>query len=82
MLIGYEVPLGFAAIGPVMAAQSLSTVRIVTTQTSLWYAVWQPFGVAIYVGSGSVEDCVRRADEALYAGKSRGKNQVVLEDAA
>jgi NADH-quinone oxidoreductase subunit H len=50
-LISYEVPLGFAAIGPVMAAESLSTVRIVEAQATLWYGVWQPLGLAIYVVS-------------------------------
>ncbi len=48
-LVSYEVPLGFAAIGPVMAAESLSTVRIVEAQRGLWYAVWQPLGLAIYL---------------------------------
>ncbi len=48
-LISYEVPLGFAAIGPAMAAESLSTVRIVEAQSGLWYAVWQPLGLAIYL---------------------------------
>ncbi len=47
-LVSYEVPLGFAAIGPVMAAGSLSTTRIVAAQNGLWFAVWQPLGVAIY----------------------------------
>jgi NADH-quinone oxidoreductase subunit H len=50
-LISYEVPLGFAVIGPVMAAESLSTVRIVEAQSSLWYAAWQPLGVVIYLVS-------------------------------
>ena len=49
VLLAYEVPLGFAAIGPVMDAGSLSTVRIVDAQTSLWYGAWQPLGVAIYL---------------------------------
>ncbi|HBY94774.1 MAG: NADH-quinone oxidoreductase subunit H [Ardenticatenaceae bacterium] len=49
ILISYEVPLGFAAIGPVMATESLSTVRIVEAQADLWYAVWQPLGLAIYL---------------------------------
>lgn len=48
-LISYEVPFGFAAIGPVMAAESLSTTRIVAAQAVLWYAVWQPLGLAIYL---------------------------------
>lgn len=48
-LVSYEVPIGFAAIGPVMAAQSLSTQQIVASQAGLWYAVWQPLGLVIYV---------------------------------
>jgi NADH-quinone oxidoreductase subunit H len=48
-LLSYEVPLGFAAIGPVMAAESLSTVRIVEAQSALWYVIWQPLGLAIYL---------------------------------
>lgn len=53
-LISYEVPLGFAAIGPVMAAESFSTVRIVEAQSGLWYAVWQPLGLAIYLVSALI----------------------------
>ncbi len=48
-LVSYEVPIGFAAIGPVMAAQSLSTQHIVQSQAGLWYVVWQPLGLAIYL---------------------------------
>ncbi|MEO8953676.1 MAG: complex I subunit 1 family protein [Ktedonobacteraceae bacterium] len=48
-LISYEVPIGFAAIGPVMAAQSLSTQHIVQSQAGLWYVVWQPLGLVIYL---------------------------------
>ncbi len=48
-LISYEVPLGFAAIGPVMAAQSLSIQHIVRSQAELWYVVWQPLGLVIYL---------------------------------
>lgn len=48
-LLAYEVPLGFAAIGPVMAAESFSAVRIVEAQAHLWYAAWQPLGVVIYL---------------------------------
>jgi len=48
-LVSYEVPIGFAAIGPVMAAQSLSIQHIVRSQAGLWYVTWQPLGLAIYV---------------------------------
>ena len=48
-LISYEVPIGFAAIGPVMAAQSLSIQQIVRSQAGLWYVVWQPLGLVIYL---------------------------------
>lgn len=48
-LVSYEVPIGFAAIGPVMAAQSLSIQHIVRSQAGLWYVVWQPLGLVIYL---------------------------------
>jgi diguanylate cyclase (GGDEF)-like protein len=41
--------------------------------------VTMTFGVSVYTaGAGSAEACVRRADQALYAGKDQGKNRVVL----
>ncbi|MDQ6801510.1 MAG: NADH-quinone oxidoreductase subunit H [Acidobacteriota bacterium] len=49
VLVAYEVPIGFAAIGPVMAAQSLSTTRIVAAQQHLWFVAWQPIGFLIYL---------------------------------
>ena len=48
-LVSYEVPLGFAAIGPAMAAESLSMTRIVDGQAGSWYVVWQPLGFVIYL---------------------------------
>lgn len=48
-LLSYEVPFGFAAIGPAMAAESLSTRQIVEAQAGVWFIVWQPLGFAIYV---------------------------------
>lgn len=48
-LVSYEVPLGFAAIGPAMAAQSLSPTRIVEAQSHLWFGAWQPLGLLIYL---------------------------------
>jgi NADH-quinone oxidoreductase subunit H len=61
-LLCYEVPIGFAAIGPVMAAESLSTVRIVEAQDPLWYAVWQPLGVGIYLVSALITSYRRPFD--------------------
>jgi diguanylate cyclase (GGDEF)-like protein len=43
-------------------------------------ATTMTLGVAVYAGGMSLDECVRRADEALYAGKSRGKNQVVVDE--
>ena len=37
------------------------------------------FGVAVYTPGASIEDCITRADRALYSGKHAGKNQVVLD---
>lgn len=37
-------------------------------------------GVCVYDGSCSIEECIRRADDALYKGKKLGRNQVALAD--
>jgi diguanylate cyclase (GGDEF)-like protein len=37
-------------------------------------------GVCVYDGSCAIEECIRRADDALYKGKIQGRNQVVLSD--
>jgi diguanylate cyclase (GGDEF)-like protein len=37
-------------------------------------------GICVYDGSYSIEECIRRADDALYEGKKRGRNQVVVSD--
>ena len=73
VLLAYEVPFGFAAIGPVMDAGSLSTVRIVEAQSSLWYGAWQPLGVAIYLVSALMMSYthpfdIPQADDALEGG--------------
>jgi diguanylate cyclase (GGDEF)-like protein len=37
-------------------------------------------GVCVYDGSCAIEECIRRADDALYEGKKQGRNQTVLAD--
>lgn len=49
-LISYIVPLGFAATGAIMAAQSLRAAEVIDAQArTVWYGVWQPYGLAIYL---------------------------------
>lgn len=71
-LISYEVPLGFATIGAPMAAQSLASGRIVAGQAHLWYGVWQPLGVVIYLVA-SLFVCYRHPfDDALAGSELEG----------
>ncbi len=71
-LISYEVPIGFAAIGPVMAAQSLSTQQIVHAQAGLWYVVWQPLGLAIYLLAALFVSFRHPFDSALAGSELEG----------
>jgi diguanylate cyclase (GGDEF)-like protein len=42
-------------------------------------SVTATLGIAVFDdGLGSIEDCIKRADTALYVGKEGGRNQVVL----
>ncbi len=70
-LLSYEVPLGFAALGPVMHAGSLSTMRIVEGQSFLWYAAWQPLGLAIFLIS-ALFMTYRRPFDLPHAGSELG----------
>jgi diguanylate cyclase (GGDEF)-like protein len=46
-------------------------------------SVTMTFGVATFeADASSVEECIQRADRALYLGKEQGKNRVVLEPVA
>ena len=38
------------------------------------------FGVSLYEGKSSIDQCIKAADEALYSGKQQGKNRVILYD--
>lgn len=41
-------------------------------------SVTATLGIAMFDGDGSIEDCIKSADHALYAGKEKGRNRVVL----
>jgi diguanylate cyclase (GGDEF)-like protein len=42
------------------------------------FTVTVTLGLCVYDGSCAIEECIRRTDDALYRGKNRGRNQVVL----
>jgi diguanylate cyclase len=57
-------------------------LRAAVEQAGLSYAgkrltLTMTFGVAAFAADASLDDCLRRADEALYVGKAQGKNRVV-----
>jgi NADH-quinone oxidoreductase subunit H len=57
-MISYELSLGLSLVGVLMITGSLSTVRIVEAQSSLWFVVCQPLGFIIYMTS-AVAECNR-----------------------
>jgi PleD family two-component response regulator len=40
------------------------------------------FGIAEVQEGATVDDCLRRADQAMYSGKQAGKNRVVIDPTA
>ncbi len=47
-LISYEIPMGFAVIGVIMLAGSMSLVDIVNAQSGWWNIVYQPVGFFVF----------------------------------
>jgi NADH-quinone oxidoreductase subunit H len=48
-MLGYEIPMGLAMVGPAIAAKSLSISRIVEWQSlHLWIGLLQPLGFAVF----------------------------------
>lgn len=41
-------------------------------------AVTATLGIAVFDGYGAIEECIKRADKALYVGKESGRNRVVM----
>ncbi len=54
-LISYEIPMGFAVVGVVMLAQSMSLVTIVEAQAGIWNVVYQPIGFLVFFIAGLAE---------------------------
>ncbi len=54
-MISYELALGLAYIGPVLLAGSMSINDIVEAQRPMWYAVYQPLGLIIYIIAATAE---------------------------
>jgi NADH-quinone oxidoreductase subunit H len=54
-MISYEIPMGFAVIGVVMLAQSMSLLDIVHAQTHVWNVVYQPIGFLVFFIAGLAE---------------------------
>lgn len=62
--------------------QAIEKLREVLATTVYQYqentfSVTMTFGITAYDGSCDVDGCIKRADEALYAGKRGGRNRVV-----
>ncbi len=54
-MISYEIPMGFAVIGVVMLAQSMSLLDIVRAQADVWNIVYQPIGFFVFFVAGLAE---------------------------
>lgn len=72
-MISYELPLAISVIGVVMLAGSFRLTDIVNAQSKVWYVVYQPVGLALFLIAGVAE--ARRtpfdlpeADSELVAG--------------
>jgi NADH-quinone oxidoreductase subunit H len=57
-MISYELALGLSIIGVLMLAGSLSLVKIVEAQKSMWFVVYQPLGFILFMISALAE-CAR-----------------------
>lgn len=54
-MISYELAMGFAIIGPVMLAGSMSMVDIVEAQKGLWFVFTQPVAFIVFVVAAFAE---------------------------
>ncbi|SHK30889.1 NADH-quinone oxidoreductase subunit NuoH [Thermocrinis minervae] len=75
VIIGYEVVLGFAALGPLLLAGTLSTTGIVQAQIEkgTWFIVYQPVAFILFLfcmlaESGRVPFDIQEAEAELVTG--------------
>jgi NADH-quinone oxidoreductase subunit H len=54
-IVSYEIPLVLSVLGVVMMTGSLSMVRIVEAQRSVWFILLQPVGFFIYMVAATAE---------------------------
>ncbi len=57
-MVSYELALGLSVIGVLMLAGSLSLVKIVEAQKSMWFIVFQPLGFLLFFTS-ALSECAR-----------------------
>ncbi len=57
-MVSYELALGLSIIGVLMLAGSLSLVKIVEAQQSMWFIVYQPLGFFLFLTAAFAE-CAR-----------------------
>jgi NADH-quinone oxidoreductase subunit H len=48
-MVSYELALGLAFVGPILLAGSMSLVTIVEAQNPVWYFIYQPIGMVIFL---------------------------------
>jgi len=67
-VISYEVPLVLSLIGVMMLAGTMSLNGIVEAQRPLWFFIWQPLGLLIFLVAGIAE--LNRTPFDLVEGES------------
>lgn len=76
---GFEVCLRLKDDGARIGAEKIGKLIVETRHDcdGASVTVTATFGVNIFERNLPLEECIRRADTALYKGKDQGRNQVV-----
>ncbi len=54
-MISYELAMGLALVGPILIAGSMSLVKIVEAQKSVWFIVYQPLAFIVFLMAAFAE---------------------------